>query len=112
MKLNNCSVRFYLDQTRARHDGFPIFCRIIIYRKKSEFKIGFYCHSQDWDEVLGIPKSRSQDALIKQGEIARIQSVINNALNDANRAGKQITAAEVKALMTSSVVKRYTLLSL
>ena len=112
MKLNNCSVRFYLDQTRARHDGFPIFCRIIIDRKKSEFKIGFYCHSQDWDEVLGIPKSRSQDALIKQGEIARIQSVINNALNDANRAGKQITAAEVKALMTSSGVKRYTLLSL
>jgi type I restriction enzyme R subunit len=51
---------------------------------------------------LGVPKSRSQDALIKQGEIARIQSVINNALNDANRAGRQITAAEVKALMVAT----------
>jgi len=37
------------------------------------------------------PKRKSPDALMKIGEIARIQSIVNNALNNANRAGKSIS---------------------
>jgi integrase len=112
MKINSCSVKFYLDQTRARHDGYPIFCRIIIARKKAEFKVGYYCHTKDWDDALGMPTPKAQDALIKHGEIARIQSAINNALNDANRADKVLSAADIKSLVTGDGTKRYTLLSL
>jgi hypothetical protein len=91
MKLNSCSVKFYLELTKVRHDGHAIFCRIIIDRKKAEFKLPFHCQACDWDNVSAQPKMKSPDALIKIGEIARIQSIVNNALNDANRAGKSIS---------------------
>jgi len=84
MKINSCSVKFYLELTKVRHDGHAIFCRIIIDRKKAEFKLPFNCCLIDWDDVSAQPKSKSPDALIKIGEIARIQSIINNALNDVD----------------------------
>jgi hypothetical protein len=92
--------------------GHAIFCRIIIDRKKAEFKLPFCCCVSDWDDVSGQPKSKSPDAQIKLGEIARIQSIINNALNDANRAGKSISSREIKELVTGEGVQHYALLSL
>ena len=112
MKMNSCSVKFYLELTKVRHDGHAIFCRIIIDRKKAEFKLPFNCCLIDWDDVSAQPKSKSPDALIKIGEIARIQSIINNALNDANRAGKSISSREIKELVTGGGAQHYTLLSL
>ena len=112
MKINSCSVKFYLELTKVRHDGHAIFCRIIIDRKKAEFKLPFNCCLIDWDDVSAQPKSKSPDALIKIGEIARIQSIINNALNDANRAGKSISSREIKELVTGGGAQHYTLLSL
>ncbi len=112
MKINSCSVKFYLELTKVRHDGHAIFCRIIIDRKKAEFKLPFNCFSSDWDDVSAQPKSKSPDGLIKIGEIARIQSIINNALNDANRAGKSISSKEIKELITGEGVRSYTLITL
>ena len=112
MKINSCSVKFYLELTKVRHDGHAIFCRIIIDRKKAEFKLPFCCCVSDWDDVSGQPKSKSPDAQIKLGEIARIQSIINNALKDANRAGKSISSREIKELVTGEGVQHYALLSL
>ena len=112
MILNNCSVKFYLDQTRVRHDGHPIFCRIIIDRKKAEFKLPFHCCLSDWDHVSAQPKPRGQDAHLKIAEINRIQSIINNAIHDANRAGKVITCHELKQAVINPGTKRHTLISL
>jgi hypothetical protein len=79
---------------------------------KAEFKLPFHCCFSDWDDVSGAPKPKSPDALIKLGEIARIQYLINNALNDAHRAGKSISSREIKQYVTGGGEKHYTLLSL
>lgn len=112
MKINTCSVKFYLELSKIRHDGHAIYCRIIVDRKKVEFKLPFYCYLKDWDHVTSLPKSKSPDAQIKIGEIARIQSIVNNALNDANRSGKSISSREIKEYITGERVKHYSLIYL
>jgi hypothetical protein len=112
MKINTCSVKFYLELSKIRHDGHAIYCRIIVDRKKVEFKLPFYCCLKDWDHVTSLPKSKSPDAQIKIGEIARIQSIVNNALNDANRSGKSISSREIKEYITGEKVKHYSLIYL
>jgi len=112
MIINTCTVKFYLDQTTIKHDGYRIYCRLIVARKKAEFYTGFQCHYHDWDGKLNQPKPKCPDALIKLGEIGRIQSVVNNTLNDANREGRALSAKDIKEYITGNRTNHYTLLSL
>jgi len=111
MILNTCSVKFFLDNAREKHDGFSIFCRIIANRKKAEFKIGFNCYLQDWDEHLCKPKPKGNDALIKLAEINRIQSEVNNIVADANRRNKTLIPSEIKEYIHGNGNENHTLLS-
>ena len=111
MILNTCSVKFYLEDAREKHDGFSIFCRIIANRKKAEFKIGFNCHPHEWDDKLGIPKAKGNDAHTKLAEINRIQSEVNSIVADANRRNKTLTPSEIKEFINGNGNENHTLLS-
>jgi integrase len=87
-------------------------CRITLNRKKAELKLGVYCLSKDWDDKLGLPKKNSDDEKIKTAKIHNVQSLIDNWVHDAEREGKQITAAQLKDSLTGKTEFKHTLVSM
>jgi integrase len=87
-------------------------CRITLNRKKSELKLGIYCFSKDWDDKIGLPKKNSDGETIKRIKIQNVQTLIDNWVLDAEREGKQITAAQLKDSLTGKTEFKHTLVSM
>lgn len=86
------SVRFFTLKARARNGQVPIYCRIVVNRKKAEFSISRTIESHRWDESKQRPKGNPELT-------AFVSSIESDLLSIHQREfmnGNSISAKEVK----------------
>lgn len=98
MKKSNCSVRFYLYEKVKNPNGFPIYCRIIVDRKKSEFATDQFCTPEKWDKASGLPIRTPR---IKE-YLTHIESEIFTLKRNLEFNKKEVSAKILKSLYKNS----------
>lgn len=89
MNYRNCTVKFYLRIVQNPSNlGYPIYCRIIYNRKKSEFTTGEHLTEAKWDKNIGFPKRSPR---IKE-KLLKIQSDILDYKRKLEYEKKEITS--------------------
>lgn len=91
MKKSNCSIKFFLNErVTDKIKGSPIYCRIILNRKKAEFATDEFCHPSKWDKKNGLP--------IRNPRIKEYIAHIENEVFDIKRKleyDKQAVSAKI-----------------
>ncbi len=92
MATNNCTVSFYLKPGSKRGQlGQPVYCRIIVNRKKAEFFTGQYADPEKWsDDGMPIRNPRLQEYL------SHVQERILSKKRDLEYQQREISATFLK----------------
>ena len=86
--INTLSIRYYLNEYKAKGKKSPIYLRITLDRKKAEAATSYYLEPKEWDESLQRTKKNKQ---INEDLIANEQKVYDIVRN-LEKTKKPITA--------------------
>lgn len=92
MATNNCTVSFYLKPvSKKAKQGQPVYCRIIVNRKKAEFFTGEHADPEKWsNEGMPLRNPRLQEYL------SHIQERILSKRRELEYQQREITAMALK----------------
>jgi site-specific recombinase XerD len=94
--INTLSIRYYLNEYKAKGKKSPIYLRITLDRKKAEAATSYYLEPKEWDESLQRTKKNKQ---INEDLIANEQKVYDIVRN-LEKTKKPITAHIIKTYLT------------
>ncbi len=94
--INTLSIRYYLNEYKAKGKKYPIYLRITLNRKKAEAATSYYLEPKEWDESLQRTKKNKQ---INEDLIANEQKVYDIVRN-LEKTQKPITAHIIKTYLT------------
>jgi hypothetical protein len=97
MKTNqNYSVRFIIRKARMKQQKAPIFCRITVNSKVSEFSINRYIEPDKWLTKPGLAKGNSPDSKTLNTFLNLIENKIFNYYNKLISENTIITSEIIK----------------
>ncbi len=94
--IQNPSIRFYLNEYKARGKKFPIYLRITLERKKAEITTGYFLELKDWDAEVHRAKKNFE---INQ-KLASIENEVYEIVHRLEKEKKLLTANAIKNYLT------------
>ncbi len=93
---NHVTIKYYLLSTKVNAGSLPVYMRITYARKKAELHTGFTSIKKEWNETEQITKNNHSINL----ELSKKKALVYSKLVELNNAGKRVTAAILKDLIT------------
>lgn len=103
--LNPYSVKVFLNKDKPKKDGFPIYVRIIMNRKKIELSTNITVRLNEWDSTARRVKKDHE----KNNEIVKIEKEIYDKVKDLSSEGKFYDVAQIKNKLKGKTVAEPTL---
>jgi len=95
--ITTLSIRYYLNEYKARGKKLPIYLRITLNRKKAEIATSYFIEPKEWDESLQRTKKNRE---INEDLSANEQQVYNIAKR-LEKEKKLLTALSIKNYLTN-----------
>jgi hypothetical protein len=98
MKINqNTSILFWLFKAKQSEDGkAPIYCRITIEGRRTEFSTGKKTDTCQWKPKPGEARGKSEEALTINRELNKIKAALQKICDQLEAIHPRITAEMVK----------------
>lgn len=93
------SVKFFLLEERRIKSAtgeLPLYCRVIIHRKKSDFSLNFRVKPEDWDYTHGKFHANKKHLNYLNLKLSEVEGRIDEICSSLNKENKKITAAIIK----------------
>ena len=93
------SVKFFLMEerrTKAPTTEFPLYCRVIINRQKSDFSLNFRVKPEDWDYTQGKFHANKKHLNYMNLKLSEVEGRIDEIFSSLNKENKKITAAIIR----------------
>lgn len=94
--INTLSIRYYLNEYKAKGKKQPIYLRITLERKKAEVATSYYLEPKEWDESLQRTKKNKQ---INE-DLAATEQKIYDIVRSLEKNKKPVTAHTLKTYLT------------
>ncbi|MFZ5554488.1 MAG: site-specific integrase [Bacteroidota bacterium] len=92
MRTGKINIKFYPVIQRMKKGNYPLYCRISMNRKKTEFFTGQYVHPKNWDDK----RERSKGIPELNGLLANIESNIRKIHYEKALKNEPLNARELK----------------
>lgn len=94
--MHPISIKFYLNDLKAKGAKHPIYLRITVDRKKSEIFTSHSVEPKDWDNE----KQRTKKTTHINQELSETESQVYDIINQLEKDHKKITAITIKNYLT------------
>jgi integrase/recombinase XerD len=105
--INSLSIRFYLNEEKAKGEKMPVYLRITVNRKKAEVATSYFAELKNWDATRQRTKKNSD----LNDELTSIESEVYEIVKRLEKEKKTITASSIKDFLTKKDKLDVTLLN-
>lgn len=100
------SLKFFLIKTKKAKNKLTLYCRIIMNRAKSDFRIGMLVDEDDWDHELGRFKAITKHNHYLNHKLSEIEGKIYEDYLKLTKGGVAVTASILKDAYKGKVIAR------
>ncbi len=94
--ISTLSIRYYLNEYKARGNKFPIYLRITLDRKKAEIATSYFLELKEWDES----SQRTKKNRSINEDLSSTEQRVYDIAKTLEKAKKSLTAHTIKTYLT------------
>lgn len=94
--IHSLSIRFYLNQFKARGKKLPVYLRITVDRKKSEVATSYFLEPKEWDPAM----QRTKKNKPINEDLSNIESQVHSISKRLEKENKSFSANSIKNFLT------------